>query len=371
MRHATRWRGASDRTGGSAGSGVRTAGRVDPNPNLSNRRPPTGYEGCRVIPGAMPRPAGAAMEKGQHVMQGFWRDIRHAARGLRKSPGFTLVVVLTLALGIGANTAIFSLTDQVLLRSLPVQATRAARRPRRSRRVPGAHVQQPDVLLPDVLATSATGTRCSTACSRGFRPPLTLHGERPVRARQRRARHRQLLRRARRPRADRPRVQRRPTIATPGGHPVAVLSHGYWQRRFAGDPAVLNQTITLNGHADDDRRRQRRRASAASQVGESPDVMVPVMMKAQMTPTWDDLDNRRSRWLTVMARLKPGVSREQAEAADERRSTARSTSRRSRRSRRRRDRSAQRFVTQASDAAAGRTRPVGSAQRSSRRRSSC
>src|SRR5258708_39944288 len=48
---------------------------------------------------------------------------------------------------------------------------------------------------------------------------------------------------------------------------------------------------------------------------ENPDVMVPVMMKAQMTPTWDDLQNRRSRWLTVMARLKDGVTREQAEAA--------------------------------------------------------
>ena len=100
----------------------------------------------------------------------------------------------------------------------------------------------------------------------------------------------------------------------PGAHPIAVLSYGYWQRRFGGDPLVLNQTITVNGHpltivgvsA---------RGFAGVQVGQAADVMLPLMMKAQMTPTWNDLDNRRSRWVTVMARLKPGVSRTAAEAA--------------------------------------------------------
>jgi predicted permease len=101
---------------------------------------------------------------------------------------------------------------------------------------------------------------------------------------------------------------------TPGGHPVVVLSHNYWTRRFAGDPTVLNRTITLNGLP-------MTIVGVTSPgfygivVGENPDVMVPVMMKKLMTPTWDDLLNRRSRWLTVMARLKPGISREQAEAA--------------------------------------------------------
>ena len=75
---------------------------------------------------------------------------------------------------------------------------------------------------------------------------------------------------------------------TPGGHPVAVLSHAYWMRRFAGDPSILNRNISLNGlpmtivgvtPA----------GFSGIVIGESADVMVPVMMKAQMTPTWDDL----------------------------------------------------------------------------------
>jgi predicted permease len=99
---------------------------------------------------------------------------------------------------------------------------------------------------------------------------------------------------------------------TPGAHPIAVLSYGYWQRRFAGDPSVLNQSILVNGYpltivgvsA---------RGFTGIEVGSSRDVMVPVMMKAQMTPTWNDLDNRRSRWLNIMGRLKPGITASQAE----------------------------------------------------------
>ena len=102
---------------------------------------------------------------------------------------------------------------------------------------------------------------------------------------------------------------------TPGGHPVAILTHSFWTRRFAARPGACSiSSVTLNGQP-------MTIVGVAPPgffgivVGESPDVLVPVMMKAQMTPTWDDLQNRRSRWLTVMARLKPGVSAEQAESA--------------------------------------------------------
>src|SRR5262245_56217303 len=80
---------------------------------------------------------------------------------------------------------------------------------------------------------------------------------------------------------------------TPGAHPLAVLSYGYWQRKFGGDPSVINQALVVNG--------QPMTIIGVSQpgfgglqVGRSADVLIPMMMKAQMTPTWDDLDHRQS-----------------------------------------------------------------------------
>ena len=78
------------------------------------------------------------------------REIRYAARGLRKNVGFALVVILTLGFGMGANAAIFSLMDQVLLRTLPVRDAVAARLPRWPRSVPGRDPQQHDLLVPHV-----------------------------------------------------------------------------------------------------------------------------------------------------------------------------------------------------------------------------
>src|SRR5262245_19833850 len=240
------------------------------------------------------------------------QDLRYAVRTLSKASAFTIVVVLTLALGIGANTAIFSLTDQLLLRRLPVKDP------------------QQLVLLDGPGAfqgrTFNNGTfsfpmyrdfRDQTAVFSGvigrFPTALTLsangQSER-VNGDLVTGNYFDVL-------GDRAQIGRtlsQEDTRTAGGHPVVVLSHNYWMRRFAGDPTVLNRQITLNGMP--------MTIVGVTPpgfygivVGDHPDVMVPVMMKAQMTPTWDDLLNRRSRWLTIMARLKPGVSREQAEAA--------------------------------------------------------
>ena len=242
-------------------------------------------------------------------MQGFWRDIRFAARGLRKSPGFTLVVLLTLALGIGANTAIFSLIDQLLLRSLPVKNPSElilldGPGPYQGRTFNNQTFSYPmykdfrdeNQVFSGLLARFPTSmTMAWKGQSDRVQGDLVSGNYFEVLGV---------------PRGDRAGVQRLGR-QVPGAHPVAVLSYGFWQRRFAGDPSVLNQTITVNGHP-----MTIVGVSAAGfsglQVESGADIMVPMMMKAQMTPTWNDLDNRRSRWVTVVGRLKPGMSVEQA-----------------------------------------------------------
>jgi len=245
-------------------------------------------------------------------MDAISRDIRHAIRSLRNTPGFLIVVILTLGLGIGANTAIFSLMDQVLLRPLPVHDPAAlvlldgpgAFRGRTLNAMTFSYPMYTDFrdrnnVFSGVLARVPLAM---TAVWRGASE--RANGELVS------GNYFEVL-------AVRPALGRLFNAAddqTPGGHPIAVIGYGYWLRRFGGDPAILNQTITVNGHpltivgvsA---------RGFTGIQVGQAADIMVPLMMKAQMTPTWNDLDNRRSRWLTVMARLKPGVSRTQAEAA--------------------------------------------------------
>jgi len=238
------------------------------------------------------------------------REIRHAARGLRKNVGFALVVILTLGFGMGANAAIFSLMDQVLLRTLPVRDPSqlvfldgpGAFRGATHNNMTFSYPMYTDFRDRNEVFSGLLG-RFPTAVTvvwqgRSERASgdlvsgnyFDVLGVRPVIGR--------LLNAA--------------DDKTPGAHPVAVLSHGYWQRRFGGDPSVLGQTLVVNGHP------MTIVGVAAQgfnglQVGSTSDVIVPLMMKPQMTPTWNDLDNRRSRWLTIMGRLKPGITADGAE----------------------------------------------------------
>jgi len=98
-----------------------------------------------------------------------------------------------------------------------------------------------------------------------------------------------------------------------GAHPLLVMTNDYWRRRFGADTSILNKTVEVNGQPMTVVGVTRAGFNGMS-VGTPADFFVPVTMKARMTPGWDDLENRRSLWLTVMGRLKPGVSAQQAEA---------------------------------------------------------
>jgi len=238
-------------------------------------------------------------------------DLRYALRSLAHAPGFSLIVVLTLGLGIGANTAIFSLMDQLLLRLLPVE------RPEELVQLdgPGAFSgrtmndrtfaypvyedlrDRNDVFAGLVARAPAAATLVRDGQAERVSVELVsgntfeVLGARPA------------IGRALSPDEDRVRA----------GHPVMMLSHAYWMRRFAGSPAVLGQVLTINttpmtviGVAP---------AGFAGVVAlSSPDVFVPLMMKAQITPTWDGLDDRQTRFVNVVGRLKPGLSIEEARA---------------------------------------------------------
>ncbi|MBA2647042.1 MAG: ABC transporter permease [Pyrinomonadaceae bacterium] len=249
-------------------------------------------------------------------MKTIWQDLRYGARMMWKTPAFTFVAVVTLALGVGANTAIFSLLHQVLLRALPVKQPEqlvvlASPGPKQGRTSSDTRDGAESFSYPMYRDLRERSEVFSGLLGR-YAIPLNVgfqgQSERAsgeivsgnyfevlsVPA---------LLGRTLTPDDDR----------TPGAHPVIVISHAYWVRRFAADADVLNQTMAVNGH-------QMtivgvaRAGFTGVQLGETPEVFIPLAMKAQMTPGWDGLEDRKDYWLNILGRLKDGVSREQAEA---------------------------------------------------------
>jgi predicted permease len=250
-------------------------------------------------------------------MQTLWQDLRYGARILLKNPGFTVIAVLTLALGIGANTAIFSLTDQILLRLLPVERPEALvvlRSPGpQGGRVWSDGDNTASFSYPMYKDLRDRGNNVFSGLAARFALSLSVAGAGQTE------------------RADgelvsgnyfevlgvRPalgRVFNQEDDRAPGAHPVIVLSHAYWARRFGADPAILNKTLTVNGTLVTIIGVSRE-GFRGVQVGQTPDVFIPMMMKAQMTPNWNGLDDRRDYWLAIIGRLKPGMSRAQTEEA--------------------------------------------------------
>jgi predicted permease len=241
------------------------------------------------------------------------QDFRLAARSLRRAPAFSLVIILTLGLGIGANTAIFSLMDQVLLRTLPVRAPEelilfdgpgpfsGRTNNDKTFSVPmfrGLERGSRDV-MEGMFARYDTSATLSTAkqSERVYAELVTGDYFRVLGVGS-------VVGRTLGPEDDR----------TPSGHPAVVLSYGYWQRRFGGQESVLNQELRINDHPMTVVGVAARGFSGID-TGSPADLFVPIMMKAELTPTWNDLDSWRSRWVTIMGRLKPGVTTTEARAA--------------------------------------------------------
>lgn len=240
-------------------------------------------------------------------------DVRFALRNLRRSKLFTLVAVASLALGIGANTAIFTLIDQLLLRLLPVRdpeqlviiwTTGPHIGSNRGTHMASYPMYQD--FQQKAAAFSYVFCRRETSLSVSFGGQtervdgemvsgnyFQALGVKPARGR------------VFSPQED-DRVYK--------GHPVVVLSFPYWVTRFAADPKVIGQKMLVNDYP-----MTIVGVSAAGFNGmdpaRSPQIRVPIQMKPLMTPGWDDIGDRRSQWVQMFGRMKPGHTVNSAKAS--------------------------------------------------------
>ena len=249
----------------------------------------------------------------------LWRDIRFGLRMLARSRVSTAIAILTLALGIGANTAVFSLLNAVLLRDLPVQRPRelalfgkgewagsADEFPNRSMQLFSypffREFRRKNRVFSDVAAISSLlftthGRVAGGANLEKISAELVsgsfFHtlGVSPILGR----------------------ILTADDDLHPGAHPVAVASFSWWQHRLAQDPAVLGKTVTIGqtvysivGVAPPE--------FFGVTVGQSPDVWIPLAMEREISPGWNGLEKNLFQSLYVIGRRKPGVSMEQASA---------------------------------------------------------
>ena len=245
------------------------------------------------------------------------QDIAYAIRTLHRNIGFSLVVVLTLALGIGANTAIFTLINAVLLRPLDVPNAEqlvAIGNPARVSSVSQGGPRLDLISYPMYLTLSQRATMFQgiLASGRVDRMDLVVDGHEPEhpRARYVSGNYFHVL--------DIPAALGRTFGETenagPGASPVVVISYDYWMRRFAGDRSAIGRKISINdvpmtvvGVA--------RAGYRGEIVGTSHDLWIPLTMQPILAPHAKWLDDWTTSWLLLLGRLAPGATVEQAHAA--------------------------------------------------------
>jgi putative ABC transport system permease protein len=241
-------------------------------------------------------------------MQTLWQNLRYGARMLMKKPGFTLIAVISLALGVGANTAIFSVVNAALLRPLPVEEPEAL--VGLYRKIP----QDPNYnrfSYPNYVDVRDRNQSFESLAAYYFTPFNLSGGGQTERVNGKVVSGNYFSTlgvKMNQGRAFLPEEDR-----APNANPVAVIGYGLWQRRFGGDPALVGKTITLNGQGFTVVGVAPPQFQGA-EVGMVPDVFVPMMMQSRAMPGRNWLDERGAGWLRVVGRLKPGVSVEQAQA---------------------------------------------------------
>ncbi len=243
-----------------------------------------------------------------------FRDFKYALRTLARTPGFTAIAILTLALGIGANTAIFTLLDQVLLRLLPVKNPQelvllTMRGHHYGSNWGGNAISHPmfrdfaahNEVFSDMFARFPADASLSFA---GQAEHVQLEmvsgtyfstlGLNPY------------LGRVFTPEDDR----------LPDAYPYVILNYAYWQSRFSADPNIVGKTLILNNY-NMTIVGVLQPGFDGVELGRAPKLFVPIMMEKEIlvgNPT-DMLKERRNRWVNAFGRLKPGVTREQAKAS--------------------------------------------------------
>jgi predicted permease len=246
------------------------------------------------------------------MLEALRADLVYAIRTLRRTPLFTAVAIASLALGLGANTAIFTLLDQILLRPLPVKNPRElvlldSVGPNFGM-IAGSYAfsypMYKDIQERSQVFSNLAGRYGIPLTIQTGRESEKVDGELVTGNFFETLGVKPAIGRLLTPEDDK----------TPGGHPVVVLGYNFWRRQFGGDPGVLGRTIRVNGSTMSVIGIAEPNFDGV-QVGRSPAIYLPVMMKKQATPTWDDLDKRRTMWLQLIGRLKPGAKRDQAAAS--------------------------------------------------------